>query len=83
MNRLRAEDMEENTNPGPFRRIFLRRKGILAYISPGLLVVSLISIFRFGMFGIIITIIFGFVQDWANNEELFAWINKLLQNDLN
>lgn len=75
--------MEENVNPGPFRRIFLRRKGILAYISPGLLVISLISIFRWGVFGVIITIIFGFIQDWANNEELFAWINKLLQNDHN
>ena len=74
--------MRQN-DPGPFRKIFLRRKGILAYISPGLLVISLISIFRWGVLGVVITIIFGFIQDWANNEELFAWINKLLQNDHN
>ena len=73
--------MKEDVNPGPFRKIFLRRRGFLEYISPGLLAISLFSIFRWKIFGLIIIIIFGFIQDWANNEEKFSWINRLLYNN--
>ena len=72
--------MVRKTTPGPFRKIFLRREGLLGYISPGLLIISFISIVKLGVTGIVVLLIAGFIQDWANNEEFFSWINTLLQN---
>ena len=66
-------------SPGPFRRLFLRREGVLRFFSPGVLIVSLISIVSWGFLGIFGIIIAGIIQDWANEEEFFSWIRKLFE----
>ena len=64
--------------PGPVRRLFLRRRGLFEYISPGLLASSIIS---FASFGIIVgfggVLVGGLIQDWANEEEAFSWAKSL------
>ena len=47
----RPKEAPEGDFSGPVRRLFLRREGLFEYVSPGLLVSSIIS---FGSFGIIV-----------------------------
>ena len=74
----RPKEAPEGDFSGPVRRLFLRREGLFEYVSPGLLVSSIIS---FGLFGIIVgfggVLVGGLIQDWANEEEAFSWARGL------
>ena len=70
--------MEPESSPGPFRRFFSKGEGLFKYLSPGFLVISALSFATYGIIlGFVGVFLAGFIQDWANEEEMFSWVKKL------
>ena len=70
--------MQDENSAGPLRRIFFRGEGVFRFLSPGFLILSAFSLFFFGVIpGFLGVLTAGFIQDWANMEEIFSWAKKL------